>query len=222
MYVLKLCSHCSISAFLWKSAVENPTHWVCMRKRFLKMDNFGYLFSQYFIKGKWEEERHHHSFTQLVSHSPWARACSCSISWGEDSLSSERSGSKPMCCQHSFSGVLSQANSWQYREVLKDSCIKYNKCLKHRNWKIILTLMWGKICISSHLSPVFSPVPVIHFIVGEKTPLWYAAVTARLGFDSEYFRLHTVQIIENEHHASSHSSPLTHQQLTSDITSTGD
>lgn len=182
------------------------------------MDNFDYLFSPCFIKGKWKKERHHPSFTQLVSHSPWARACLFSISWGEDSYRSERSGAKPTCCQQSFSAVLSQPDAWKYREGLKNSCIKCNKCFKHRHSKIILSLMWGKICISS---PVFSPVSAIRFVVGEKTPYSRAAIAASLGFDSEYLGLHTVQIIQNENHADSHSSPLTRQQLTSDNTSTG-
>lgn len=138
-----------------------------IRKRFLKIDIFGYLFSQYFIKGKWEEERHHPSFTQLVSHSLWARARSSSVSWGEDSLSSERSGSKPTCCQHSFSGVLSQANSWQYREALKNSCSKCNKCLKYRNWKES-SLWCGEKSVSLPLFHQFFLLP--HTLLWQKKP----------------------------------------------------
>lgn len=65
--------------------------------------------------------------------------------------------------------------------------------------KIILSLLCGKICISSSLSPVVSPVPVIYIIMGENT-CSHAEINARCGLDSEYLRWHTAQIIPNESH----------------------
>lgn len=150
---------------------------------------------------------------------------------GEDSLSSEGSGSKPTCCQRSFSAVLSQANSWKYRKVLRNSCVKCNNWLKHRHSKIILTLISGKICISSPLSWVFSPVPAIHVIVGGKktlltcgsyckTGLWFSIFQiAHCANNPKWESFWIIKIIN--YYKNSHSSPLTHQQLTSDITSIG-
>lgn len=83
------------------------------------------------------------------------RLPSFSISWGEVKLTTESSIWKPTCCQHCFSAVLTQANSWKYREVLRNNWSNSDKCLKHRLSKLILTLIRVKIFIFSSFPSCF-------------------------------------------------------------------
>lgn len=121
-----------------------------------KKKGFGYLFSKYFINRKSLEDSQRHCLIPLVYYSPWVRVPSFSISWGEVKLTTESSIWKPTCCQHCFSAVLTQANSWKYREVLRNNWSNSDKCLKHRLSKLILTLIRVKIFISSSFPSCFS------------------------------------------------------------------